>query len=362
MERSGQSGEGAPGPWGAANVTASPEADFVVRNTDFRAARQRNIRATARLILLLTALAAAVGYLGGWGLEVILHQHPGLNQLTPSASYMDMLRTLGPSLWGGTGAAGMLVISLLLTLLVFWRGDRAVMRISGARPADTDSDARLHNVTEEMAIAAGIPKPAVYVVETDSLNAFATGLRSSQSAIGVTRGLAEQLNREELQAVVGHEVAHIVNGDARQATALATMVGMIVLVSEIMRQALFVIVSGAGRRNARSSSPLPLMLPVLIVWMIVALLAPLAATLLRLAVSREREYLADATAVQLTRNPVALASALQKISAKPQVASARTATAHLFIECPMAKTRSGIEGLFATHPPASKRIDRVLNL
>lgn len=236
------------------------------------------------------------------------------------------------------------------------------MHFSGARLADPRTERQLMNVVEEMALASGLPRPRVYIMETDALNAFATGLRPSQSSIAVTRGLLDKLNREELQAVVGHEMGHILNGDIRKAVALAVMVGLIVLVAQGMREIGLRMMLIAPSSSSRRDGNHPMTIPIGIVFLLLSLIAPLAAMILKMAVSRQREYLADATAVKLTRNPVAMASALRKISRYPIVSGATGATEHLFIVNPSTLAFDGEESWLSTHPSLRRRVARVLNL
>lgn len=335
--------------------------DLAINSTDFRSAMARNVRATFFLFIAMLVICCLVGYTFGWGLEILTYNHPNMHLLTPERSWWESFSLVLYSTWGMLGIAVMAALFCIMMLFTLWRGDRVLMRVSGARPADPEKDARLHNIVEEVAIAAGKPKPRVYVIESDALNAFATGIRPSQSCVAATRGIMERLNREELQGVMAHEMGHIINADIRHSVALAVMVGLIAGLSAMMREITFrlFLFAGSGSRRNSKSNPLPVMVPVLVIWVLVALLSPIAATLLKLAVSREREYLADATAVKLTRNPKALASALVKISENPRVEAAGGATAHLFIENP--KGRSWARFL-STHPPIEDRVERLRNL
>ncbi|MGC2854618.1 M48 family metallopeptidase [Novispirillum sp. DQ9] len=344
--------------------------DLEVVGTDFAAAMARNVRRTIVLCLLMTLLAAAVGYCAGWAAEIVTGLHPALAVLGPEAGVLEQLRATAVSAWGVQSLAAVVGASVAgMVGAVLW-ADRAVLALNGARPADPEAEAVLHNVVEEMAIAAGAPKPAVHVMETDALNAFATGLRPSRASVTVTRGLLRTLNREELQGVVGHEMAHIVNGDVRFGVMVAVVAGLLALIADGMgrlaRLGLRMGTSGGGGESRSSSRKggggAVLVLIAVAVWVLVALLAPLAAALVRMAISREREYLADATGAKLTRNPVALASALTKIAEAPHVASASKATEHMFIVSPLRAFGDSAGALFSTHPPTQRRIDRLLNL
>jgi heat shock protein HtpX len=241
-------------------------------------------------------------------------------------------------------------------------GDRAVLESASAVPIDR-SDPRqriLDNVVEEMAIAGGLPKPAVYVIPDRDPNAFATGSGPEKSSVAVTAGLLEALNREELQAVVSHEMAHVKNYDIRLMTVVAALVGSVLLISDWGRRGLGW--GGGRRRSSRDGGGGgAVMLVFLVLWVVSLVLAPLIARLVAMAVSREREYLADASGSELTRNPQALASALEKIdAAKEPTPSIKQGVAHLCIADPRGRLvnerEGGLAELFATHPPIAKRI------
>jgi heat shock protein HtpX len=242
-------------------------------------------------------------------------------------------------------------------------GDQAVLESSSARPLDPSNpnERTLDNVVEEMAIAAGLPKPRVYLIPDADPNAFATGPGPEKSSLAMTRGILEKLNREELQGVVAHEMSHVRNYDIRLMTVVAALAGAILLVSDWARRGFW---WGGGRRSGRSreggGSGL-LGVVFLALWLVSILLAPLIARLVAMAVSREREYLADASGAELTRNPLALASALEKIDAAvAPTPSIKQGVAHLCIADPRGRAlnerESGWANLFATHPPIARRI------
>ena len=242
-------------------------------------------------------------------------------------------------------------------------GDKAVLESAHAVPVDTrDPKQRvLDNVVEEMAIAAGVPKPAVYVIPDSDPNAFATGTGPEKSSVAVTAGLVQSLSREELQGVVAHELSHVRNYDIRVMTVVAALVGSVLLLSDWGRRGLW---SRGGRRRSSDeggggSGPLAILF--FAVWIVSLLLAPLIAQLVAMAVSREREYLADASGAELTRNPLSLASALEKIeAAAAPTPSIKQGVAHLCIADPRGRAVNDREGgwanLFSTHPPIAKRI------
>jgi heat shock protein HtpX len=258
--------------------------------------------------------------------------------------------------WLGGGPAGIfgLVVALgiagVMSFVSYRYGDRLVLRVSRAVPADRETYPKLHNLVEGLTIAAGMPKPALYVINEPAPNAFATGRNPENSSVAVTTGLLEITNRVELEGVLAHELAHIKNRDMLVGTLAATLVGVVALISGWMRRILF---WGGGRR--KGGAPI-----VLIIGILGALLAPLAAQLIRFAVSRRREYLADADGALLTRYPPGLASALRKISqSQNQMRVANNATAHLWLNQPSRAAGEGvtsIERLFSTHPPLSDRI------
>lgn len=252
------------------------------------------------------------------------------------------------------------------------KGSQRVLWATGAREITQPSDElqrRLLNVVDEMSIASGIPRPKVYLVSDADPNAFATGVEPGQAAIAVTQGLLSTLNRDELQGVVAHEMAHIRNLDTRLMTLLAALVGAIALMSDGMGRMVrggFRVSRGGGGRGVRNSNKggNPLALVILVLWLITLVLAPLVSRFLAMAVSRRREFLADATGAQFTRNPMALASALEKLDAAAAPTQAITrGAAHLCIVDPAASQLSAREGkvgdIFASHPPIRIRIARL---
>lgn len=321
----------------------------VLRRTDFMAAARANQRATQRLVALLLFMLAALGYLLGWGLQL------GMGYYPPEAGSI-----LFVSRWGINTGLALLVIGSLWTYIAFRSGDRIVLRLTGATEVSADEEPVLHNVVEEMAIAAGIVKPRLFVLETPALNAFATGMTPARSAIGVTRGLLDTLNREELQGVIGHEMGHVVNWDIRYATAVGVIVGLIALVSDAaLRSLYFTNRSGSSSgKGGHANAGL-----VMIVLVAFAALAPVFAFLVQMAVSRQREFLADATSVRLTRHPEGLISALEKLAASAQpFKGANRATQHMFIVNPFRNFRERSNRLYATHPPLELRMHRLRNL
>lgn len=244
------------------------------------------------------------------------------------------------------------IFSVGMNIYSYWYSDQLVIKMSGAIPATREQYYDLWNVVENLSIASGLPMLKVYVIEDDSPNAFATGRDKDHAAVAVTTGLLGMMNKTELEGVMAHELSHIGNRDTLLSTVVVVLVGFIAIISDMfMRSTMF----GGGSDNRDSRLGIILM----IVGIILALLAPVIANLIHLAISRKREFLADASGALLTRYPEGLASALEKISAYPHgVQRASTATAHLYISNPFkeADKTSFLKKLFMTHPPTDERI------
>lgn len=313
--------------------------------TDFVAAQRVNRRNTFLLLAILTLLAASLGYLIGWFL--------GADDKAP--------RLLSHG--GVIGAALMATASIGWSLVSLAVSDKMVLGMASAKDIDKADAPQLFNVVEEMSIAAGVPMPRVMVLETDALNAFATGTSVQRGTIVVTRGLLKTLSRDELQGVVAHEMAHIANLDTRYMVMVGVTVGLIALVCDMALRTL----NWGGSAHNRSSSGNKKnsggAAILIILLLVIAILAPLAAKAVQFAVSRQREYLADATSVQFTRNPNGLISALQKLADKaapfPGVSHA---TQHLFIVNPVQDFTKDTPAFLATHPDIEDRIARLRNL
>lgn len=272
-------------------------------------------------------------------------------------------------------AAGLVafLVGLISALAGYYSGDRAVLASSHAvplgemlaGPLDGDDAIKLRqvqNVVEEMSIAAGVPVPAVYVIPDPDPNAFATGRDPAHASVAVTRGLLERLNREELQGVVAHEMSHVRNYDIRLMTVVAALVGAVVLLADWAGRGMRWGMMGSRRSSSRDKGAgAAVGLVFLVFWIVGILLAPIVGQALAMFVSRSREYLADASGAELTRNPMALASALDKIeSAVEPTRSIKRGTANLCIADPLGRAMGAREGwtadLFASHPPMDKRI------
>ena len=264
---------------------------------------------------------------------------------------------------GVVGVVLATVLAVALSLGSYFAGDRIVLASTGAREVTAEQEPRLHNIVEGIAIAAGVPKPRVYVVPEQAPNAFATGRDPEHSSIAVTQGLLDIMNRVELEGVIGHEMSHVLDRDILVGTVVATVVGAAVLMSEFFMRSWFW--SGGrmgGRRDGGDGGGI-IMLVLFAVGIVLLILAPLAGQLIKLSVSRNREYLADAEGVLLTRYPPGLISALEKIRDAPHaMRSANNATAHLWLEQPSrvpGQETSTMEKLFSTHPPIEERIQRL---
>ena len=250
------------------------------------------------------------------------------------------------------------IIAIIYILVSYYNSDRIVVAISSAKPADEQQFHQLHHIVEEMAIAAALPKPRVYVIEDTAINAFATGRDPAHSVICVTTGAVQFLNREELTGVVAHEMSHIRNRDIKVMTMAAILVGITVLLSDFMlRMFLYGGFRGGGKSEGKGGA---LIIVGIVVALLLAILTPLIAQLINFAISRKREYLADASAVQITRYPLGLAGALQKImNDKEALEAANKATAHLYIANPLKGQHLWMKSMFSTHPPITDRIARL---
>ncbi len=259
------------------------------------------------------------------------------------------------TVWGPAAPILAAVIAGALAFASYYKSDSMVLAISHARPAPPDEFPFLHNTVEGLAIAAGMPKPAVYVIDDSAPNAFATGRNPEHAAIAVTTGLLGKLNRVELEGVIGHEMSHIAEYDTLLMTLTAVMVGTVALLSDWMFRS-FLWGGGRRRRSVQGGGQAGVI--ILLVGVVLAILSPLIAQLIKLAISRRREYLADANSARLTRYPEGLASALQKIAHDPDpLEVANKATAHLYIVNPLKEHGGALNGLFSTHPPLEKRIE-----
>ena len=245
------------------------------------------------------------------------------------------------------------IISVVMSFGSYWFSDKIVLAATHAKPADEGADQKVKNAMEGLVIASGMPMPRVYVIEDMSLNAFATGRNPKNAIVCVTRGLVEKLDYYQLEAVLAHELAHIKNYDILLSTVVTVMVGAVIMISHMFQRMAF----GTSRRSSSNKGGGQAQIILMVVGLIFIILAPIFGQLLKMALSRNREYLADATAIELTRNPEGLASALEAISEDSAVECADPATASMFIASPLAHAKGSRQGgLFATHPPIDRRV------
>lgn len=308
-----------------------------------QAANRRN---SAWLVCGFLLFCAWLGFAGDYGLYLYTRE-------LPAGAYHHLVPLIG-------------IVTCLVTggyVRSAWRnGAGKILNASGAAElftAVTPEQRQLQNVVEEMAIAAGIPKPRIWIIPDSDPNAFATGHEPETASIAVTEGLLKSLDREELQAVIAHEMSHIRNYDVRLMTLLAALVGAVGLTSHVL---LRVLRNLRVRKVGKAGAPVAIV--VLLVWLLTLILAPLASAVLSMAVSRKREYLADATGAQLNRNPLALARALEKVDAAPEATrSIIRGAGHLCIVDPserrLAERVGFLHGLFESHPPIRLRVARL---
>jgi len=257
--------------------------------------------------------------------------------------------------YAGVGVA--VAIAVAMSIGSYYYSDRVVLTMSRAKLAERDRYPHLFNVVEGLAIAAGVPAPRIYVIEDSAPNAFATGRDPEHAALAVTSGLLDKMDRYELEGVVAHEMSHIKNYDIRLMTLAVVMVGIILLLSDWLLRSLFWGLGGRDREESNNSFGVALM----VAGLVLAILAPIFAQLLKLAISRQREYLADASGAMLTRYPEGLANALRKLAADPEPLDvANRATAPLYIFPPKQRSLGGkVKQLWSTHPPLEERIARL---
>jgi len=243
------------------------------------------------------------------------------------------------------------IFSIVMNVGAYWYSDKIVLRLTHAKPITRDSHRELWNIVENLSITAGLPMPRVYIVEDQAPNAFATGRNPEKAVVAVTSGLLGILEKNELEGVIAHELSHIGNRDMLVSTVAVVLVGFVAIVSDLFLRVSFF----GGRDNGKGNAF------IVIAALVVAILAPIAAQLIHFAISRKREFLADASGALLTRYPEGLASALEKISAHGRPMKHQShATAHLFIANPLGGKAKGFkhmaDSLFTTHPPVEKRV------
>ncbi|MEM4259696.1 MAG: M48 family metallopeptidase [Candidatus Woesearchaeota archaeon] len=249
------------------------------------------------------------------------------------------------------------IFSIIYILIAYYTGDSILLATVKAKPITRKEDPYYYNTVEGLSIAAGVPMPKIYMIKEESINAFATGRDPQHASITITSGARKKLSRQELEGVIAHEISHIKNFDVRTMLLAAVLVGVIVLLSDIMFRAF--LWSGGRRDNDRGSGNLGILF--VLIAIVLAILAPIIAQLIKLAISRKREYLADANGALLTRYPPGLANALKKIKNDNDkvVDTANKGMAHLWIENPLRNKQSWLNNLFSTHPPIDERIKRL---
>jgi heat shock protein HtpX len=307
----------------------------VVRETFHQQIRQNKVRS----ILLMVIIVAILGVLGGF---------------------------MGYFVAGDAAGAALFVavaigLATLLSVGAFFGGDSLVLTASNARKVSEEELPQLYNVVRELSLAANVPEPALYVIDDSAPNAFATGRDPEHASVAVTTGLLQKLDREELQGVIGHELAHVANYDIRFSLLVGVLVGSIALLADMMARISFW--GGVRRRGSGSSGGGGANTLIFFLGLLVAILAPIFARLVQMAVNRQREYLADATSVELTRNPYGLERALAKLAVdQDPLEVANRATQHLYVVNPVKKLESSAMGLFSTHPAIVDRINRLRRL
>jgi heat shock protein HtpX len=303
----------------------------VVRETFYQQIRQNKLRSVL-LVLLIVALLGALGFLAGY---IFTGEFTGALIFVPLA----------------------MLLAGVLSVGAYYSGDSVVLAASRARQVSEQDLPQLINVVREMSLAANVPEPRVFIIDDSAPNAFATGRDPEHASVAVTTGLLDKLDREELQGVIGHELAHVANYDIRFSLLVGVLVGSVALLSDMIARAAF---WGSMTRGSRRGSNSGGAAIIMVVGIVVAVLAPIFASLVQMAVNRQREYLADATSVELTRNPYGLERALAKLAADQEpLEVANRATQHLYVVNPVKKLDNSANGLFSTHPAIVDRINRL---
>ena len=272
--------------------------------------------------------------------------------------------------WGGgdwvfgamvAGVAAM--VAFFLTLGSYYGGNSVLLGLSKAHQITKADDPQLFNVVEEVSLAGGLPVPKIYLIDDTAMNAFATGRNPAHSAVAITTGLRAKLTRDELQGVMAHELSHVRHYDILYAMLMAVMVGVLVMLCDVFLRSMWF---GGGRRRKSKGSAAGgggLQVILLVVALVLAIVAPILARIIQMALSRQREYLADAGSVELTRNPEGLSSALTKLAGDQEVLEvANRATAPLYIVHPIKKFEARAKSIFSTHPPIDDRVERLMSL
>jgi len=254
--------------------------------------------------------------------------------------------------------------SIIMNVIAYWFSDKIVLKMARAQPIEKKDNPELYNIVENLAITAGLPLPRIYIIDENQPNAFATGRNPEHAVVAVTKGLLGKLNKTELEGVIAHELSHIGNRDMLLSTAVVVLVGFISILSDMFLRFTFF---GGGRRNREGGGQAQAIL--MVIGIVLAILAPIAAMLMQMAISRKREFLADASGALLTRYPEGLASALEKIASDPTpLPIARNTTAHLWFDDPFThgigngKKVHWLHKMFMTHPPVEERLKALRGL
>jgi heat shock protein HtpX len=276
--------------------------------------------------------------------------------------FLAIVLGLGYFLAGYYHNPGILTIAIIFSVVMniagYWYSDKIALSMARAVPATEGQYPELHNIVENLSITAGLPKPKVYIIADNAPNAFATGRNAEHASVAVTQGLLEMLDRTELEGVIAHELSHIGNRDILLMSMVAVLVGFVSILADMFTRSLW---WGGGRRSDDREGNGGSILA--IIGIVFIILSPIIATLIQLAISRKREYLADASAALLTRYPDGLASALRKIASySAPMKTASNATAHMYISNPFGRLGKGLSGLFMTHPPVEARIKALTNM
>lgn len=278
--------------------------------------------------------------------------------------FVAFLALFGWVLSRATGNPGFVIglsgFATIYALISYYASAAITLAIAGAKPVEKSDAPELYRVVENLTIAAGLPMPKIYIIDDPSPNAFATGRDPQHAVVAVTTGLLDMMTKTELEGVIGHELSHVGNYDIRLMAVVVVLVGIITIMSNFFLRFTF---WGGGRRRDNNSGNDQLGIILFVIGIIMAILAPIAATIIQLAISRNREYLADASGALLTRYPEGLASALRKIEqANRPLEHANTATAHLYIANPIKEAGGKLARLFDTHPPIEDRIQRLMTM
>lgn len=328
--------------------------------------KRNTVILVAGVTLVFCLLAAAIGLVVS-GYEYYSADQPPAIHYYHNHPVEDSRSNAGPSfafvLAVSIGTA--VAVAAIMTLFSYFGGAAALMAVSHAREIQKSDDPQLWNVIEELSLAAGLPMPRVYLIDEPAMNAFATGRDPQHAAVAITAGLRQKLTRNELQGVMAHELSHVRNYDIRLTMFTAVMAGVVVLMADLFMRYLWF--GGGRRRDSESRGQNPLQLILLIFAIVLAILAPIFIRIIQLAISRQREYMADAAGVALTRYPEGLISALRKLETDEEPLHAVTrATAHLFIVNPLKaddqRSHLKASNLFQTHPDLEDRIARLQSI